>query len=374
MGPLVLEIWNIYPNQRVFKLRGPCTEVNGMKKVLLLPILLLFVFAPVVQAQSLDIPIKGYGISFGNSKNFTGLRFNWADSGVEQINGLNLTFGFSFKALEGPREAPSGISLNYERGEYNGISFGLIATVAKELNGLHIGGLGLISKRTNGFIGGMVVGSDELNGLAVSGMYMGKTIKGVSVSFAGTIADEAYGISLNGFGHRFKKAKGLFISFMAGVIDEELTGISVGAIFDPDFKNDPAGPNKITGLVVAADPRGKELNGVMIGALGVDGYEINGLALGGIAVKPRKFNAGDDLNILNINGIALGGLYVVADQLNGVSIGGLFNRIDKVNGISIGLVNYAKELNGIQIGLVNYVGNNPDGLKILPGINAHFSF
>ena len=29
-------------------------------------------------------------------------------------------------------------------------------------------------------------------------------------------------------------------------------------------------------------------------------------------------------------------------------------------------------LQGIQIGLLNYAGNNPDGLRWLPGINAHF--
>jgi hypothetical protein len=330
-----------------------------MKRYLLLPILLLFVYAPVVHAQSLDIPIKGYGISFGNSKNFTGLRFNWADSGVEQINGLNLTFGFSLKALEGPRESPSGVSLNYERGEYNGISFGLIATIAEELNGLHIGALGLVSRKANGMIGGMVVGSDELNGLAVSGMYMGKTIKGISISFAGTIADEAYGISLNFFGHKFRKAKGIFISTLWGWIEEELTGISVGLLADRYWRTNPEGAKRMTGLVVAWTPWGRELNGIMLGLVEVAGYEINGLAFGGITVNPRKYTAGGELSTLNINGIAIAGGFVKANRMNG---------------ISIALVNYAEELNGIQIGLVNIAKNNPAALQILPGINAHFSF
>ena len=37
------------------------------------------------QAQSLDLSLKGYGISFGNSKNFNGLRFNLRDSQLEEI-------------------------------------------------------------------------------------------------------------------------------------------------------------------------------------------------------------------------------------------------------------------------------------------------
>ena len=41
-------------------------------------------------AQSLDIPSSRWGISFGNSKNFTGLRFNYRDRDVEEITGINM--------------------------------------------------------------------------------------------------------------------------------------------------------------------------------------------------------------------------------------------------------------------------------------------
>ena len=37
-----------------------------------------FAAAPAF-GQSLDIPAKGFGLSFGNSKNFTGVRFNFRD-------------------------------------------------------------------------------------------------------------------------------------------------------------------------------------------------------------------------------------------------------------------------------------------------------
>ena len=42
-------------------------------------------------AQSLNIPSKKWGVSFGNSKDFTGLRFNFRDSRVERVTGVNFT-------------------------------------------------------------------------------------------------------------------------------------------------------------------------------------------------------------------------------------------------------------------------------------------
>ena len=38
----------------------------------------------------------------------------------------------------------------------------------------------------------------------------------------------------------------------------------------------------------------------------------------------------------------------------------------------IGVFNRADNLHGVQIGVLNYAGNNPSGLKWLPGINVHF--
>ena len=48
--------------------------------------LLNFYITEICQAQSLDLAVKGYGISFGNSRNFNGLCFNLRDSQVEEIN------------------------------------------------------------------------------------------------------------------------------------------------------------------------------------------------------------------------------------------------------------------------------------------------
>ncbi len=40
---------------------------------------------------SIDIPSSTWGISFGNSTNFNGFRFNYRDCDVETVNGFNFT-------------------------------------------------------------------------------------------------------------------------------------------------------------------------------------------------------------------------------------------------------------------------------------------
>ena len=52
------------------------------------------------------------GVCFGNSPRHNGLRFNWSDAGIEEINGFNLT-------LWKPAEQLSGT--------VNGLSLGVVA-------------------------------------------------------------------------------------------------------------------------------------------------------------------------------------------------------------------------------------------------------
>ncbi|MGB2988807.1 MAG: hypothetical protein WBC98_02515, partial [Candidatus Zixiibacteriota bacterium] len=75
-------------------------------------------------ASSLDIPSRGKGISFGNSKKFDGLRFNLVDKDVEKINGINLTFWI-------PKKNPDAVM--------NGLAVGLVGLSARELKGISFG-------------------------------------------------------------------------------------------------------------------------------------------------------------------------------------------------------------------------------------------
>jgi len=80
-----------------------------------------------LNAQSLDIPSRRWGVSFGNSKEFTGLRFNFRDSQVRRVTGINIT-------LWTPRK-------DNTEAVVSGLSLGLIPGGA-QMKGIHIGLLG----------------------------------------------------------------------------------------------------------------------------------------------------------------------------------------------------------------------------------------
>lgn len=70
-----------------------------MKKSLVLSIVILLMGGFHLSAQdtlsnrkALNFPAKKYGISIGNSHEFTGIRINFADENVKTVNGLNITF------------------------------------------------------------------------------------------------------------------------------------------------------------------------------------------------------------------------------------------------------------------------------------------
>lgn len=69
--------------------------------------LIAVAFAPSLYAQSVDIPSKAWGVSFGNSKSFTGLRFNFRDNQVERVTGVNFTLWAPRKFNEDNRGARS---------------------------------------------------------------------------------------------------------------------------------------------------------------------------------------------------------------------------------------------------------------------------
>ena len=78
----------------------------------------------VSAAGSLTLPAKTWGICFGNSPRFNGLRFNIADEKLELINGVNITL---WKANDKDNKEAGGT--------VNGLSLGVIP-YAGELNGI----------------------------------------------------------------------------------------------------------------------------------------------------------------------------------------------------------------------------------------------
>ncbi len=212
-----------------------------IRKTLVVLILTCLANANLAGAFSFDLPGSKHGLSFGNSINFTGIRFNVQDKYAETINGVNFT-------LWG-----GGHQADLFAETVNGLSLGLQPT-AGEINGVALSGFSVVSNRLHGFA------------------------------------------------------------------------------FAP---------------------------------YGVDATEqMQGLALGGLWVGGRNSA---------VQGVALAGLWSTAKTLEGLSLGAV-NLTQKTTGVQIGLFNRTQDLNGIQIGLLNYAGNNPAGLKLLPGINMNFSF
>ncbi len=156
-----------------------------------LALFFLFTGSSPLSGQSLDIPSHRWGISFGNSREFTGLRFNFRDSRVRRISGINVTL---WQPRKDNKEAVvSGISLGVipGGGTLKGIQVGLLGIAAEtKLSGISVGLLGLGS---GGDISGINIG-----GL---GAGAGEDVKGLNVGGLGVGAGEdLFGINIGGLG------------------------------------------------------------------------------------------------------------------------------------------------------------------------------
>jgi hypothetical protein len=280
-------------------------------------VVLAFGHIPSLSAQSLDIPVKGYGISFGNSKKFAGLRFNFRDKRVDRIDGLNVTL---WKADENEEAIMRGISLGIipEAGEmgYFQVGFGVVAEY--QLSGVTLG---------------------------ILGAGAGQNVTGVNISLlAAGAGQNLYGITLAGLGAGAgQNVTGITFGGLGAGAGQTMTGINIG------------------GLGVGA---GQELSGFSVALLGAGAPEVTGVTVAGLAV------GGEEITGLSI---ALAHIRVENDGvLTGVTAAA-FPYIKRfLKGISFGIFNYAHEVSGIQIGLLNYVADNPSGLKILPIFNTSF--
>jgi len=289
----------------------------------------------VLFGQSLDIPSKKWGLSFGNSPEFTGLRFNFRDGGVRRVTGVNVTL---WQPRKDNKEAViEGLSLGTVPGgaHLRGIQLGLLGVAAENSAiGINIGGLGIgAGENVTGInIGGLGAGAGgNLTGINYGGIGVGsgKNVTGITMAGIGAGAGENMtGLNIAGVGlGAGKRLSGLNISGLAAGAGEVVSGLTV------------------CGLAAGS----KELRGVTIA----------GGALGGEVLKGVH--------------IAGGMVHVVKDgRLVGFA-GSAFNYFrGSQTGLSIGIVNYAFHVDGIQLGLVNIVRDNPKYLRVLPVFNTSF--
>jgi len=108
--------------------------------------------------KGLDLTINGAGLALGNIPSVNGIRINFRDQYLEEVNGLNLT-------LWAPRDNVGGT--------VRGFAVGLAAPVADRLQGISLGGLAVVADREiSGIaIGGLaVVSSGFSRGLKLGGL------------------------------------------------------------------------------------------------------------------------------------------------------------------------------------------------------------
>jgi hypothetical protein len=332
--------------------------------------LIAFGFALILgqaQAQSLDIPSRHWGLSFGNSRDFTGLRFNFRDSGVIRVTGVNVT-------LWQPRKDDDGSIIT-------GLSFGLVPG-GGHLRGVQVGIAGVAGmKSVAGItIAGLGMGSGtDLIGINIAGLGMGagKNLKGLNIAGLGLGAgDNLYGVSIAGLGMGAgKEMRGISVAGLGLGGSGNMYGVNVG------------------GLGAGA---GKKMIGLNVGGIGLGaGETLAGLNVAGLAAGAGNLLAGLTVAGLgagsqDVQGVTIAGGFVGGRTLKGLlAAGGMvhvikggrlvggavspFNYIRGAQtGLSIGIVNYAWSVKGVQLGLVNIVRDNPSGLKVLPVFNTSF--
>src|SRR5512143_1727102 len=183
---------------------------------------LALAWVPALRAQSLDVPSKTWGLSIGNSQEFTGLRFNFRDSRVRRITGVNITFWQPKK--DNKDSVVRGLSLGVipGGGDMKGLQLGVLGPAAdKRMTGINIGlvGAGCGESMTGLNIGGIGLGAGEnVTGINLGGVGAGagKSMVGLNVGGVGVGAGEDLaGISLGGLG--------------AGA-GENLVGLAIGGL------------------------------------------------------------------------------------------------------------------------------------------------
>ncbi len=277
-------------------MRKPIRENYLVTWILCLPVIsLISVHALSAQdtlsnGKALNLPMKKYGISVGNSREFNGIRINLTDRDVKVINGINVTLWL-------PGRNTNSV--------YNGISTGVIANggtmrpinaglvglgAAHSLSGLSVGGLLIgAGDHINGlsFSGLYTEGQKAINGIACSGLFIGSdgTINGLACSglfvvsggdINGFVACPAIIFNENNF-----RGSALTTGYFHAA---NLEGFAVAAYVNTNTTN---------GVSLALFNRTKELHGIQFGLLNYAGNNPKGsriLPLMNLHVKKNEKN------------------------------------------------------------------------------------
>lgn len=329
--------------------------------------------------RSVDLTVNNVGISIGDSRRVTGLRINYRDRDLREVDGINVT-------LWVPHEE--------SRGDVRGLAIGLPATGARRIDGIAAGIIGIgVHDRMRGLaVGGIGMGvGEDMRGIALGGIGMGvgQDLRGIAAGGIGMgIGGEMEGIAIGGLGAGIGgDMRGLAVGGLGIGAGGNATGILIGGLgagVGQDLKG-----LSIAGLGVGAggDVRGVTLTGVGLGAGGnVTGVQVAGIGIGaggtlkwisvaGIGVGASRIEGlavASAVGGENVRGLVIAPIYFrIANggRMNGVNVSAFNNVRGTQQGLAIGIFNYARSLDGLQIGLLNYAGNKRGGTRLLPIAN-----
>jgi len=311
-------------------------------------------------AQVIDLTVDNTGIAIGDKPRVNGLRINYRDRRLEQVNGVNITVWSPYEPVTGT---------------VNGLALGIPVTGASRIKGIGLGvlGLGVEQSITGIGIGGVGIGGGgELRGIMLGGVGVGSGggITGLAVG----------GVGVGSGG----PMRGIQIGLVGVGGAGDLTGISVGGI-------GVGGGGHVSGLAIGGVGVGGAggFTGIAIGGVGVgSGGDVTGLTLAGVGIgsggtlKGLSI-AGGGIGAVRLRGVAVsilgaggsdvhaivltGGYFKVDERgrFDGGALAGVNNVSGEQHGLTIGLFNYARTLHGAQVGLIN-VSDNDGRRRVLP--------
>ncbi|MCF8379721.1 MAG: hypothetical protein K9H49_09105 [Bacteroidales bacterium] len=237
--------------------------------------------------KALNFPAKKYGISIGNSHEFSGLRINFSDQNVKVINGVNVTFWL--KRDMNSDAVVNGISVGLipAGGNMRFINLGILGTgAAKEISGLNIGG---------GFIGS----GGKINGLCLSGLVTmadgensaisGLVASGIGIGTKGNI--NGIGIAGIAIGAE-KNINGLAASMAYISANQEFNGLAV----TPGYLKSQS----YTGVSIAGFSKTEQMNGLSLGLINKT-KDLHGIQLGLLNIAENNPKWLRTLPLINIH-------------------------------------------------------------------------
>lgn len=343
----------------------PLSLKNFARRSLLVVSLVIARDVAAQRSGGTTLGMDGNGIALGNVPRVNGIRLNFRDSRLREVNGLNATIWTPYGE---PRGEVNGIALGLPAtgaGRITGITAALVGAGAsesirgvgvapvgigsgQELFGLMVGGVGV---GTGGTFTGIGVGGV---GVGSGGGLRGLMIGGFGVGSGGDIS----GMSFGGFGvGGGGDITGVQMSLIGVGGGGDIRGISFGGV-------GIGGGGDITGLQmsVVGIGSGGTLKGLSIGGVGLGASRLRGIAIGSAV-------GGEDI----VAGVVAPVYFKVVrgGYFNGVALSSFNHVVGEQRGITIGILNYARRLRGVQIGALNYARDNPPGLRLLPIINFH---